>query len=94
MPDPIITEAVILIRQGSRTMAVHVPNIILDLDAIVDEPELPPPGPVIFYRNTGIIGYAMVATGTADKLTIWQGTDPFDRAELDSPRAEVESGNA
>jgi hypothetical protein len=82
MTIPFITEGVILVRSGNRTMAVHLPSIRLILDAIVDEPEIPFPDPVAFYRGASVSGYAVEATGTADRLTVWEGTDPFERAAL------------
>jgi len=81
--DPLITEAVILVRQGTRTMAVHRPTIWLNLEAILDEPPIPIPDPVAYYRGPSVTGYAVQAEGTADRLTIWEGPDPFDRLPIE-----------
>jgi len=89
MTDPLITEAVILVRQGSRTMAVHMPSIWLNLDAIVDEPDIPFPDPVAYYRGPSVTGYAVEAHGTADRLTIWEGPDPFERAALPEQQESI-----
>lgn len=83
MTDPLITEAVILVRQGTRTMAVHMPSIWLNLDAIVDDPPIPMPDPVAHYLPPRVSGYAVTATGNADRLTIWEGPDPFDRVPIE-----------
>lgn len=89
MTDPLITEAVILVRQGNRTMAVHVPNIWLLLTPIVDEPIITEQ--IGFYRGPSITGYEIEATGTADRLTIWEGTDPFDREALTEAQEAIDA---
>lgn len=89
MNESIQTEAVILLRQGSTTMAVHVPRIQLILTAIVNEPDIIPT--IGFYPGPAITGYEVEATGVADRLTVWVGPDPFERAEVEAPRAEVEA---
>lgn len=83
MSDPIQTEAVILLRQGGTTMAVHVPRIHLILTAIVNEPDYPIPNPVAFYPGPTVSGYEVEATGVSDRLTVWVGPDPFDKAEVE-----------
>jgi hypothetical protein len=89
MTDPITTEAVILVRQGTRTMAVHLPRIMLVLTPIVDEPPIPH-ADLWFYRGPSVTGYEVEATGVADRFTIWEGTDPFQRGSLEEPVRELE----
>jgi len=89
MNESIQTEAVILLRQGGTTMAVHVPRIQLLLTAIVNEPEIIPI--IGFYPGPAVTGYDVEATGVADRLTVWVGPDPFEKSEIENPRAEVEA---
>ncbi len=89
--QPQYTEAVILIRQGNRTMAVHVPNLCLYLTAIVNEPDILPNGPMYVLPNTTITGYEVEATGVADRLTIWEGADPFERDAIAQPQGALDA---
>ena len=84
-----VAEAVILIRQGGQTMAVHVPNLHLMLTPIVNEPVITEQ--IGFYAGPAVTGYDIEAAGVADRLTIWQGADPFAKDELEQTRAAVES---
>jgi hypothetical protein len=84
MADPyiLVNEAVILVRSGNRTMAIHVPSIWVNLEAIVDEPPLSPD--TMYFNNPTVTGYAMNAHGKADRITIWDGPDPFDHLPIEA----------
>jgi hypothetical protein len=58
-------------------MAVHIPSIHLILEAIVNEPDFFPNDSLYAIPIPTIGGYDMTATGVADRVTIWQGDDPF-----------------
>jgi hypothetical protein len=82
------TEAVILLRQGGTTMAVHVPYLQLLLSPIIDDPGIP--NQTIWdYKGPIVTGYETEATGVADKITVWVGPDPFAKPEIENPREEI-----
>jgi hypothetical protein len=90
MTDVTHAEAVILIRRGGTTMAVHVPSMLLRLEALIDEPDILPGGPIWVIPQSTVLGYAVEATGTADRLTIWVGPDPFAKPELVEGQAALD----
>lgn len=84
------TEGVLLLRSPhGATMAVHFIGITLTLDPVVIEhPDLNL-GYATHYGGTELSHYEVEATGRADKITIWEGADPFAKQELAEPRKEV-----
>jgi hypothetical protein len=83
------TEGVLLIRQNGVTMAVHLTAVTVTLTAVVFDPELADRR-VWFVAPPTLDHYEVEATGTADRINMWMGPDPFAKPELDSPRARLE----
>lgn len=85
------TEGVLLLRQEGRTMAIHLTRVTAILEAITrDHPDIAL-GYATHYGGTSIEGYAVEATGTADRLYMWVGPDPFAKDEIEQTRAAVEA---
>jgi hypothetical protein len=85
------TEGVLLIRQGDKTMAVHLAQVTVILEAIaVEHPDVHL-GYATLYGGTSIGHYEVEASGKADRLYMWAGTDPFAKPEVEASRAEVEA---
>jgi hypothetical protein len=84
-------EGVLLLRQGEKTMAIHLTAVTAILEAIiVDHPHIDL-GYATHYAPSSVDHYAVEATGRADRLYMWMGPDPFAKPELDSPRIPVEA---
>jgi hypothetical protein len=83
-------EGVLLLRQDGRTMAVHLTAVTAILEAIVFEPDIPN-GNVWFSSPPTLDHYEVEATGRADRIFMWEGTDPFAKPELEPHREAVES---
>jgi hypothetical protein len=83
------TEGVLLIRRDGATMAVHLTAITVILEAVfVEHPDVEF-GFATLYGGTTLDRYEVEATGQADRITMWHGPDPFDKPEIENPRAEV-----
>jgi hypothetical protein len=84
------TEGVLLIRQNGVTMAVHLTSVTAILTAVVNEPDIQASRAWWYTSLPTLDHYDVEATGTADRIHVWQGPDPFAKPELDSPRARLE----
>ena len=85
------TEGVLLLRQHGRTMAIHLTEVTAILEAvIIERPDLDL-GYVTHYGGTTLDHYGVEATGSADRIYVWEGADPFAKPELEQTRAEVEA---
>lgn len=85
-----MTEGVLLLRQGDKTMAVHLTQVTAILEAVIIEPDVLP-GALYFLPPTTLDHYAVEATGKADRIFLWTGPDPFAKREVAASRAEVEA---
>jgi hypothetical protein len=86
-----MTEGVLLVRQNGTTVAIHLTSVEVILEAVVvDHPNIEL-GYATHYGGSSLDHYAVEANGSADRITMWVGPDPFDRPELDSPREAVEA---
>jgi hypothetical protein len=84
-------EGVLLLRQDGKTMAIHLTRVTAILEAIIHENPNIDLGYATHYGGTTIEGYAVEATGTADRLYMWVGPDPFAKPEVEASREAVEA---
>lgn len=83
------TEGVLLVRQNGTTVAIHLTWVEVTLEAvIVDHPDIEL-GYATHYGGSSLDHYAVEANGQADRVNIWVGPDPFDKPEIENPRAEI-----
>ena len=85
------TEGILLIRQGDKTIAVHLTAVTAILTAIANEPEVSN-SRVWFSLPPSLDYYEVEATGNADRLYMWEGADPFAKAEVEASREEITRG--
>lgn len=77
-----MTEGILLMRQGDKTMAVHLTQVTAILEAVIIEPDIPHSA-IYFVPPTTLDHYAVEATGKADRIFLWTGPDPFAKQELE-----------
>jgi len=75
------TEGVLLLRQGDKTMAVHLTQVTAILEAVILEHDIPLAA-MWNSEPSSLDHYAVEAHGKADRIYMWMGTDPFAKREI------------
>lgn len=78
-----------LIRSDGATMAVHLTRVEAILTAVLNEPPSPY-APIYFVPPTTLDHYEVEVTGTADRIYMWMGPDPFAKPELEHLPKEIQ----
>lgn len=84
------TEGVLLLRQGDKTMAVHLTEVTVTLEPVIVEHPDVDLGYTTIYGGTALSHYEVEAQGQADRITIWTGPDPFAKPELEHLPKEIQ----